>query len=78
MSECMLSDNGSEFRRGLTETLATLDAQQTGIRAGRPCASGEAEPYSSAGAALGGAERTRTARTVDGHHWRPPCAVGTC
>jgi len=25
----------------------------------------------------GGLERTRTARTVDGHHWRPPCAVGT-
>jgi transcriptional regulator with XRE-family HTH domain len=20
--------------------------------------------------------RSRTARTVDGHHWRPPCAVG--
>lgn len=35
MTEHMLSDNGSEFRRGFTETLATLNTQLTRIRAGQ-------------------------------------------
>jgi transposase InsO family protein len=41
--ERVLSDNGSEFRGGFTETLATLGTQQTRIHAGRPQTNGAVE-----------------------------------
>jgi hypothetical protein len=63
---------------------------QSSLRKARrtPCAvspvdaeSGSEQVYKAArslrSAEVSGLGRTRTALIVDGHHWRPPCAVGT-
>jgi len=57
----------------LTRSVARSRA---GERAGRSMLLRSPRYAPAARAGLGGPERMRTARTVDGHHWRPPCAVG--
>lgn len=64
----------ARLRSASTESLAASRSRNTtplhhrqrppAASTGRPCMRGCCQP------------RTSTVRTVDGHHWRPPCAVG--